>query len=180
MSYERQNSMSRLEQYRARQAERIEAMSRAIDEGRTTVVSSGASAEETPRRRVHLSTDRPVKQIPAKPFRVDLNIKHLDTGAWVGSRKSVAATSVESSFRQPIKVTVAAPIRQIGSQAGLRDGQLFSYDAGSGQMIPVEVEMQRTAETQRMIVKRTGGIIKRSRRARPQHHVMGNVALKVK
>jgi len=172
MSYERQNSMSRLEQYRARQAERIEAMSRAIDEGRTTVVSSGASAEETSRRRVRLSTDRPVKQIPAKPLRVDLNIKH-DTDAWVGSRKSVAATSVETSFRQPIKVTVAAPIRQIGSQTVLRDGQLFSYDAGSGQMIPVEVEMQR------IIVKRTGGIIRRSRRAKPQH-VMGNVALKVK
>ncbi|QHQ15597.1 hypothetical protein GMW39_06800 [Pectobacterium parmentieri] len=33
-------NMSRLEQYRVRQAERIEAMSRAIDEGRTTVVAS--------------------------------------------------------------------------------------------------------------------------------------------
>lgn len=34
------NSMSRLERYRVHQAERIEAMSRAIDEGRTTVVAS--------------------------------------------------------------------------------------------------------------------------------------------
>lgn len=55
MSYERQNSMSRLEQYRARQADRIEAINRAIDEGRTTVVSSGAPVEEIPRRRVHLT-----------------------------------------------------------------------------------------------------------------------------
>lgn len=31
---------TKLEQYRARQAERIEAMSRAIDEGRTAVVAS--------------------------------------------------------------------------------------------------------------------------------------------
>lgn len=38
------NSMSRLEQYHVRQAERIEAMSRAIDEGRTTVVSSQTPA----------------------------------------------------------------------------------------------------------------------------------------
>ncbi|MDC9817840.1 hypothetical protein ABRQ07_02045 [Pectobacterium polonicum] len=34
-------NMSRLEKYRASQAERVEAMSRAIDEGRTTVVASG-------------------------------------------------------------------------------------------------------------------------------------------
>ncbi|QQK72172.1 hypothetical protein HG702_12190 [Pectobacterium versatile] len=36
------NPMSRLEQYRVRQSERIEAMSLAIDEGRTTVVASHA------------------------------------------------------------------------------------------------------------------------------------------
>ncbi|MCH5081493.1 hypothetical protein I1A45_01060 [Pectobacterium versatile] len=38
------NPMSRLEQYRASQAERIEMMSRAIDEGLTTVVSSKTPA----------------------------------------------------------------------------------------------------------------------------------------
>lgn len=42
MSYERQNSTDRLERYRARVIERTEAMIRAIDEGRTRVVSSDA------------------------------------------------------------------------------------------------------------------------------------------
>ncbi|AFI90424.1 hypothetical protein EXT68_21890 [Pectobacterium parmentieri] len=40
-------NMSRLEKYRARQAERIEAMSRAIDEGRTTVVASHTPSLKT-------------------------------------------------------------------------------------------------------------------------------------
>lgn len=35
------NSMSRLEQYRVRQAERIATMVRAIDEGKTIIVASG-------------------------------------------------------------------------------------------------------------------------------------------
>ncbi len=172
MSYERQNSTSRLEQYRARQAERIEAMSRAIDEGRTTVVSSVAPAEESPRRSVHFTTDRPVKQIPARPLRGHVEIKRLDNAVWVGSRKSVTATSVETSLRQPIHVSVAAPIRQNGSQSVLKDGQLFSYDAESGQMIPVDI--------QGSIVKRTGGIIRKARRVKSQYHVMSNRVLKVK
>ncbi|MEQ9917150.1 hypothetical protein ABRQ01_10800 [Pectobacterium aroidearum] len=41
---------SRLEHYRIRQTERVEMMCRAIDEGRTTVVPSGAPVEEKPRR----------------------------------------------------------------------------------------------------------------------------------
>jgi len=149
MSYERQNSTSRLEQYRARQSERIEAMSRAIDEGRTTVVSSVAPAEESPRRSVHFTANRPVKQIPARPFRGHFEIKRLDKGVWVGSRKSATATSVETSLHQPIHVGVAAPIQQDCSQSVLKDGQLFSYDAESGHMIPVEI--------QGSIVKHTGG-----------------------
>ncbi|ACT13110.1 MULTISPECIES: hypothetical protein [Pectobacterium] len=43
-------NMSRLERYRASQAERIEAMSRAIDEGRTTVVASHAPSLKIIRR----------------------------------------------------------------------------------------------------------------------------------
>lgn len=80
MSYERQDSTSRLEQYRARQAERIEAMSRAIDEGRTTVVSSGAPVEDSPRRCVHSTADLPVrtvKPMQAKPLCGDLRTKRL-------------------------------------------------------------------------------------------------------
>ena len=46
MSYERQNSTDRLARYRARVIERTEAMIRAIEEGRTRVVSSDASQEQ--------------------------------------------------------------------------------------------------------------------------------------
>lgn len=42
---------TKLEQYRARQAERIEAISRAIDEGETTVVPSVARGEKKSRIR---------------------------------------------------------------------------------------------------------------------------------
>lgn len=61
MSYEHQNSTTRLEQYRARQAERIEAMSRAIDEGRTTVISSIERVETTPLDSASASVGSPMK-----------------------------------------------------------------------------------------------------------------------
>jgi len=64
MSYERQNSTTRLEQYRARQAERIEAMSRAIDEGRTTVISSAKPVDMTPRHSANNYADDPMKSNP--------------------------------------------------------------------------------------------------------------------
>ncbi|MDE8755929.1 hypothetical protein PZA22_15705 [Pectobacterium polaris] len=41
-------NMSRLEQYRASQAERIAAICRAIDEGKTTIVPSVAHDEKKP------------------------------------------------------------------------------------------------------------------------------------
>lgn len=46
MSYERQNSTDRLARYRARVIERTEAMIRAIEEGRTRVVSSDAFPDQ--------------------------------------------------------------------------------------------------------------------------------------
>lgn len=46
MSYERQNSTDRLARYRARVIERTEAMIRAIEEGRTRVVSSDDPQEQ--------------------------------------------------------------------------------------------------------------------------------------
>lgn len=53
---------TKLEQYRARQAERIEAMSRAIDDGRTTVVQSVVSAQETQRYRICFLSERRTAQ----------------------------------------------------------------------------------------------------------------------
>lgn len=44
-------NMSRLEKYRASQTERIAAISRAIDEGKTTIVPSVACDEKKPRIR---------------------------------------------------------------------------------------------------------------------------------
>lgn len=49
MSYERQDSTSKVHLYRERKVERMAAMRRAIDQGRTTVVSSdSASSDEAP------------------------------------------------------------------------------------------------------------------------------------
>jgi len=62
MSYERQNSTSRLQLYRERKVERMAAMRRAIDEGRTTVVSSDSvSVDESP-------IDAPVYYCSVKPL----------------------------------------------------------------------------------------------------------------
>lgn len=47
MSYERQNSTDRLARYRARVIERTEAMIRAVEEGRTRVVSADASQNQS-------------------------------------------------------------------------------------------------------------------------------------
>lgn len=148
MSYERQNSTTRLEQYRARQAERIEAMSRAIDEGRTTVVSSAEPAKEAPSHLTHLFAS---KQIPVKLPQVNPEPKSPDGLVWVGSRKSVAALSVEALCRQQLRVTVAAPIRRDGSIVGPRDGQLFAYDAKTKQMIPVEAQSNIDIRHRRLI-----------------------------
>lgn len=95
-------------------------------------------------------------------------VKRLDFGAWVGSPKSVTATSVETSLRHRMHVLAAAPIRQFGFQATPKDGQLFSYDAKSGQMLPVLTQ------------EKIGNFSKRPRRSRFQQQSIGSVALKAK
>lgn len=46
MSYERQDSTSKVHQYRERKVERMAAMRRAIDQGRTTVISSDSASSD--------------------------------------------------------------------------------------------------------------------------------------
>jgi len=164
--------MSRLEQYRARQAERIEAMNNAIDEGRTSVVSSAAPAEDSPRRHyVHVKAYRRFKAKPIAP--PDFDIKRTDSGVWVGSRKSATATSVETLFRQPLDIFAAALIGRESSHAEPMDGELFAYDARTRQMIPVE--------SQGVTVKRAQGIVrKRPRQYRSKNQITGNAVLKAK
>lgn len=145
MSYGRQSSTTRLMQYRARQADHIEAMIRAIDNGRATIVPSAVSAEESPTCRVWFTAELPVKQLPAIPIVNDFEIKRYNNGVWVGCNKSVTASLIETSLRQPIHITVAAPIRQDGSQSVLKNVQLFSYNAELGQMI--QLDKQRSIIT---------------------------------
>lgn len=59
---------------------------------------------------------------------------------WLGSRKSIAATTVQRLTRQPIRVIAAAALQQGVSRSTPKDGQLFSYDAKSGRMLPVDNE----------------------------------------
>lgn len=173
MSYERQNSMSRLEQYRARQAERIEAMSRAIDEGRTTVVSSIAPAEEIPGRQLRVNASSPSKRVLIEPTRAQSGVKRTDFSIWVGSHKSATATSVEAFFSQPLNILVAAPIQHGFSHSELTDGQMFSYDASTGRLVPVDM--------QGVTVKRKPGVFqKRLRRQRSRNHLTANAVIKVK
>ncbi|HHH1616194.1 TPA: hypothetical protein ACPY5B_004392 [Yersinia enterocolitica] len=113
-----------------------------------------------------------MRHVLFQPLRAGhLGAKRLDSGAWIawiGSRKSVTATSVETSIRHPMHVMVAVPIRQDSSQEVPKDGQLFSYDAKSGQMLLVVAH------------GKIGGMVRRSHRSRSQQQAMGNVVLKAK
>ncbi|WP_146145000.1 hypothetical protein [Siccibacter turicensis] len=69
-----------------------------------------------------------------------------NNGGWKGSRKSVAAASVQTSIRHPMRVRAAAlfngetqsvDVHIDHSGIALKDGQIFAYDAKSGQFIPV-------------------------------------------
>ncbi|MGP2674900.1 hypothetical protein ACTVHH_12790 [Escherichia coli] len=69
-----------------------------------------------------------------------------DNGEWKGSRKSVAAASVQTSLRHPMRVRAAAHFRGENqavdvhldhSRIAPKHGQIFAYDAKSGQFIPV-------------------------------------------
>lgn len=159
MSYERPNSTDRLEQYRARQAARIEAMNRAIDEGRTRIVSSAEPAEETVRVETkQINRARRPNTIYRHFYRnvadVTIVTKRFDNSAWVGSRKSEMAVRVEGVFRPGMRVSAAAPIGAKVSGAPPKDGQLYAYDAKSGQMLPVEVHANGTV-TSSVSVQRT-------------------------
>lgn len=155
MSYERPNSTDRLEQYRARQAARIEAMNRAIDEGRTRIVSSAEPAEESMRLETkQINRGRRPKTLPVKTFREAMLIKRLDNGTWVGSRKSETAARVEGVFRTAMHVSAAAPIGTKVAGAPPKDGQLYAFDAKTGQMLPVEVNVNGTVRS-RVSIPRT-------------------------
>ena len=97
------------------------------------------------------------------------------TGEWQGSRKSITAALVQASIRRPMHVRGAALFRgklQIedvhfeNSRVDPKDGQLFAYDAKSGQMIPV-ISDGRT-------------LIQRSRRTKGRQHTALHAARKAK
>ncbi|EDD7409908.1 hypothetical protein BXI24_18010 [Salmonella enterica subsp. enterica serovar Arechavaleta] len=69
-----------------------------------------------------------------------------NNGEWKGSRKSVAAASVQTSIRHPIRVRAAAlfhgetqavDVHLDHSGIAPKDGQIFAYAAKYGQFIPV-------------------------------------------
>lgn len=69
MSYERQDSISRLQLYRDRKVERMAAMRRAVDEGRTTAVSSASppaekSTTRQPRYRLVGNVEAELRALP--------------------------------------------------------------------------------------------------------------------
>ncbi|CFQ78295.1 hypothetical protein ABPD32_002639 [Yersinia enterocolitica] len=136
------------------------------------VEEAKAEAVEERQSLTHIAADRPMRHVLFQPLRAGhLGAKRLDSGAWIawiGSRKSVTATSVETSIRHPMHVMVAVPIRQDSSQEVPKDGQLFSYDAKSGQMLLVVAH------------GKIGGMVRRSHRSRSQQQAMGNVVLKAK
>ncbi|WP_275183434.1 hypothetical protein [Citrobacter freundii] len=152
MSYERQNS-TRLEQYRARQAERIDTMNRAIEAGQTTVVASSSENSEpvcTPygaeiKSGIFSFAAGPAAAVAAMKvlfedstpkFRDRSVVRHFgfftDLIPGARGRKSPTAVGVESAIRPRFDVRAAAL-----SSGEPRDGQLFSYDASTGRMVPV-------------------------------------------
>ncbi|MFZ4216419.1 hypothetical protein ACEV6Q_00955 [Enterobacter ludwigii] len=132
-----------------------------------------ASEAETFARRPPLQvTISPIKLLPFQPLRVNLELNRLDSGVWIGSRKSVAATSVENLFRTPIHIKGAAPISSKRPSQTPKDGQLFAFDAKSGQMLPVDSNGK--------IVRYTNVGIKGSTRLSSKHQLLGIVTLKNK
>lgn len=114
---------------------------------------------------------KPVEPKPSAP----LWIGWKGTGEWQGSRKSITAGLVQASIRRPMHVKGAALFRgkpQIenvhleNSRVDPKDGQLFAYDAKSGQMIPV-ISDGRT-------------LIQRSRRVKGRQHTALQAARKAK
>lgn len=137
MSYERQNS-TRLEQYRARQAERIDAMNRAIEAGQTTVVASSTGNVEPVRtdfKKAVVSSGSVVGRARRGARRFTVAPQLASTPQ--GGRKRLVATGVESAIRPRIDIRIAAFISGT-EQNEPQDGQLFAYDASIGKIVPVD------------------------------------------
>ncbi|HIE1306524.1 TPA: hypothetical protein ACXJRF_001401 [Serratia marcescens] len=128
-----------------------------------------AEAAEQRQGYTNIAAGRHLGYVPARLLRTArIEAKGLNSLLWKGSRKSVTATSVETSIRHPMRVRGAAPIRQFSTQVEPKDGQLFSFDAKSGQMLPIEEQ------------RHVAGLTRRSRRARLQQQAMVNVNFKAK
>lgn len=165
MSYERQDS-TRLEQYRARQAERIDAMNRAIEAGQTTVVAS--SSENTVPVRASIGVDLKKDAPKWVPFVAGSAAILGTAGAAIGAITSLTgsiklkarrfnaapqlAGSAQAGRKKPAAAWVEIAVRpdMIVHRAALipgsaptepQHGDLFAYDARTGKMVPVE---QRT------------------------------------
>lgn len=80
---------------------------------------------------------------------------------WLGSRKRLAATSVEIITRRPMHVTAAAPIKKNDSETVPKDGQLYAYDSKTDSMIPLKGRSIGNHEFLRPIIRRR-------RRLRPE------------
>lgn len=136
MSYERQDSTNRLEQYRARQAERIAAMNRAIDEGKTRVVRSNEPQESM--------TPKVVRDRKA-PVTIKVELLGRDEGILSHSKleqpsngkKRPAAKLVSQATQPKLKVRIAAAIKP-------KDGQVFIYNAETGTLEPQNVKLVRS------------------------------------
>ena len=142
MSYERQNSTDRLEQYRARQAARIEAMNRAVDEGRTRVVSSNESPEPMTAK---VSRD---EKSPAK-----VKIEPIGRGDGVYAK---------SNHKQP-NAGLIRPVARIVSQAVKRRMKVYGAAVIKPQDGEVFVYSSETGEIERLNyrVVKTGGYVRR-------------------
>lgn len=162
MSYERQDSTSRLQLYRQRQAERMEAMMQAIHEGRTTVVTSSpvplsasedvshAHKEQIPLKAIEKETksDSRLNKCfdlgnykffgPGLPNATAQCVSHaLRTGPLYGSE---AVQHYRSSMRGYIDEIFAHVLASIIAKDGKpAHGELFSYDAKMGKFVPLKI-----------------------------------------
>ncbi|HEN3282343.1 TPA: hypothetical protein U5D21_004263 [Yersinia enterocolitica] len=133
MSYERQTSMTRLEQYRAHQKARMEAMNRAIDEGRTTVVLSNEALE--PIKKVILPASKSTQ--PEDDVAIfDHSARTSDlfnTRAGLGFiGKGRRRSSIANTIRKVIKLQML--IANGLSDAAPEHGEIFVYNAKTNQM----------------------------------------------
>ncbi|EOX2600879.1 hypothetical protein ACPENL_003137 [Yersinia enterocolitica] len=133
MSYERQTSMTRLEQYRAHQKARMEAMNRAIDEGRSTVVLSNEVPE--PIKKVILPASKSTQPeddvaIFGRSARTsDLFNTRAGLG-FIGKRRR--HSSIANTIHKIIKLQRS--IANGLSDAAPEHGEIFVYNAKTNQI----------------------------------------------